>query len=113
MIELKDRPLSTVHLGGLDYFTYPDGGNAVGATCHISLINFDGAPDGPGANVFVAIPISPTSTLQEAERAVLTRAHDLLVRLASFSVDEMEAAFARKRADDKGGGIRDFHETHT
>lgn len=112
MTEIKDRALSTVHLGGLDAFTYPDGQHAVGAICHISLVTSEGLPDGPGANVFVGVPINPGVTLQQAEHAVLTRAHDILVRLASFSVDEMEAAFARKRLDDKASGIRDFHENH-
>jgi hypothetical protein len=112
MIEIKDRALKSVGFSGIDSFTYPDGQRAIGATCHITLIGADGVSDGPGANVFVAVPISTDLTLKEAEHAVLARAHDILGRLASFSVAELEQAFERIKLDEKAAGFRDFHEPH-
>jgi hypothetical protein len=44
-------------------------------------------------------------TLQEAQRAVLTRAHEILCRLASFSVADLERAFEQKRERDAKEGI--------
>lgn len=109
MLEIKDRPLSSVSFSGLEAFTYPDGSHAVGATCHISLINSDGSENGPSANVFFAVPVLRTVTIQEAERAALGRAHDVLVRLASFSVDDLERMFEHKRQADEASGLTNFY----
>jgi hypothetical protein len=111
MTEIKDRALSGLSFSGLDAFTFPDGQNAVGATCHITLVAIDGSPEGPGANVFVAIPAAPDLTLRETERAVLARVHDVLGRLASFSVEELERSFDRKKEADKATGFPGFHES--
>jgi hypothetical protein len=113
MTEIKERALSGVSFSGLDAFTFPDGQNAVGATCHITLVALDGSAEGPGANVFVGLPASPELTLRETERAVLVRVHALLGRLASFSVDDLERAFDRKKETDKVAGFPGFHESRS
>jgi hypothetical protein len=104
-LEIKDRDLVLVHFMGLDSFVMPNGSHAVGGTCQLGLQAYDGSLNGPRANIFFSVPAPRQLTLQEAQRAVLTRAHEILCRLASFSVADLERAFEQKRERDAKEGI--------
>lgn len=104
-IDIKDRALSVVNLSGLEAYTDKDGAHLVGGTCHCTLLAPDGNENGPGANVFIAVEFPLGGSIRDAERAVLARARDVLMRLASFSVDELQQKFERMR-----GEMPNFHE---
>jgi hypothetical protein len=108
-LDIKDRALVRVGFMGFDTFTRTDGEHLIQATCNVGLQGYDGSEEGPAANIFLSIPAPRQMTMQEAQRAFLTRVHDVLCRMASFSVDELEAIFARKREHDAKDGIAFNH----
>lgn len=98
-IPIKDRKLSSVSVTSIELDWLPEGGKQrIGGMCHIALTNQDGGDNGPAANVFFGVDVDPSMPLQDAGRAVLTRAHAILQRLASFSADELNANFVEWRA---------------
>lgn len=108
--DIKDRALSQVTLSGVDIFPDHDGTRLVGGTCHFSLQGPNGEQQGPGANVFIAVPFQSSGTIQEAERAVLARALEVLARLASLSVDQLHQRLVQLRGEDAAANMPNFHK---
>jgi hypothetical protein len=94
---IKDRKLTNVTVENVDFDWFPDGEHTAGGMCHITLSNQDGGIDGPGANIFFSVPVDPNMPLRDVSRAMLTRAHEILQRMASFSLNELEGAFVEWR----------------
>lgn len=97
---ISERPLTEVNLNNLDLQLVAEDEWLLTATCFFSIEASDGRPRGPAANVFFGIPMDLGMSFRDGERALLTRAHEILARLASFSVEELESQFAQKRAND-------------
>lgn len=98
-IPIKDRKLSSVTFSGLDTFPSETGELLVGGICHLSLTGNDESSGGPGINIFFAMPTDPDLTIRAAQHALLTRAREILSRLALCSVDEMLEKFAAGQRD--------------
>jgi hypothetical protein len=96
-VEIKDRKLSTVSITSIDMDWIPQGKQMVGGMCHVGLSGPDENTDGPGANIFFGVVVDPSMPLRDVARATLTRAHEVLERMASFSIDDLERCFVEWR----------------
>lgn len=88
---LTGRPLGHVSIGNLSAFRDEDGDSWVSTICHFNLKSPDGGDDGPGASTTIGVKIEPDTSVNEASRLALRRAHELFQRLAAISPDDLIA----------------------
>jgi hypothetical protein len=99
MIPLSERKVSGVRLRYLQSEPMePEGALHMGFSCEIQLQTFDGEDHGPIATLALAVPISDETTIQDFERAALSRVAEMLGLLGKFSADDLSKAFRQTRS---------------
>ncbi|MDO8877620.1 MAG: hypothetical protein Q8M24_13345 [Pseudolabrys sp.] len=97
-LDIKDRKLSSVSITQISPIIDPDGTHNVSCMCHISLSGPDEEREGPGANIFFSIPLSQSTSFQDASDALLKRAHEILARMSEFPFSELRSGYEEWRA---------------
>jgi hypothetical protein len=92
-VPIESRTLTTVALTNVSWRSVGSGERQIIATCYLRLSAMDGSDEGPVAEVSVRVPISEAAAVADAERALLQRSHEVLTRLATFSVDELHQRY--------------------
>ena len=98
-VPIRERRLTSLTIWNASWGWDPGGVHMISATCSIHISAADGSDQGPGVNVFFGLPYPVDGSIQDAERALLVRVHEVLTKLASLSVDELERQFSKDRKE--------------